>query len=50
MEILNTDAEGWCSAALTYVGRYKQEVVDIATLTSAIIVSGSRASGISSRR
>ena len=48
--ILNTDAEGrlvLCDA-LTYVGRYKpREVVDIATLTGAIIVSlGHEASGI----
>ena len=50
VEILNTDAEGrlvLCDA-LTYVGRYKpREVVDIATLTGAIIVSlGHEASGI----
>jgi len=50
IEILNTDAEGrlvLCDA-LTYVGRYKpKEVVDIATLTGAIIVSlGHEASGI----
>ena len=50
IEILNTDAEGrlvLCDA-LTYVGRYKpREVVDIATLTGAIIVSlGHEASGI----
>ena len=50
IEILNTDAEGrlvLCDA-LTYVGRYKpQEVVDIATLTGAIIVAlGNEASGI----
>jgi len=50
IEILNTDAEGrlvLCDA-LTYVGRYKPcEVVDIATLTGAIIVSlGNHASGI----
>jgi len=50
IEILNTDAEGrlvLCDA-LTYVGRYKpREVVDIATLTGAIIVSlGHEACGI----
>ncbi len=50
IEILNTDAEGrlvLCDA-LTYVERYKpKEVVDIATLTGAIIVSlGHEASGI----
>ena len=50
IEILNTDAEGrlvLCDA-LTYVGRYKpREVVDIATLTGAIIVSlGNEATGI----
>ncbi len=50
IEILNTDAEGrlvLCDA-LTYVGRYKpREVVDIATLTGAIIVSlGNEASGL----
>lgn len=50
IEILNTDAEGrlvLCDA-LTYVGRYKPcEVVDIATLTGAIIVSlGNHASGV----
>jgi leucyl aminopeptidase len=50
IEILNTDAEGrlvLCDA-LTYVGRYKPvEVVDIATLTGAIIVSlGHEACGI----
>ena len=42
IEILNTDAEGrlvLCDA-LTYVGRFKpQEVVDIATLTGAIVVA-----------
>lgn len=50
VEILNTDAEGrlvLCDA-LTYVGRYKPaEVVDIATLTGAIIVSlGNHATGV----
>jgi len=50
IEILNTDAEGrlvLCDA-LTYASRFKpQEVVDIATLTGAIIVSlGNHASGI----
>lgn len=50
IEILNTDAEGrlvLCDA-LTYVGRYKPvEVVDIATLTGAIIVAlGKHATGI----
>lgn len=50
IEILNTDAEGrlvLCDA-LTYVARFKPaEVVDIATLTGAIIVSlGSVATGI----
>ena len=50
IEILNTDAEGrlvLCDA-LTYVGRYKPiEVVDIATLTGAIIVSlGHEACGV----
>ena len=50
IEILNTDAEGrlvLCDA-LTYVGRYKpREVVDIATLTGAIIVAlGNLATGI----
>lgn len=50
IEILNTDAEGrlvLCDA-LTYVGRFKpREVVDIATLTGAIIVSlGSHATGV----
>ena len=50
IEILNTDAEGrlvLCDA-LTYVERFKpQEVVDIATLTGAIIVSlGHEASGL----
>jgi len=50
IEILNTDAEGrlvLCDA-LTYVGRYKPvEVVDIATLTGAIIVAlGSHATGV----
>lgn len=50
IEILNTDAEGrlvLCDA-LTYVGRYKpREVVDIATLTGAIIVSlGNEATGV----
>ena len=50
IEILNTDAEGrlvLCDA-LTYVGRYKpREVVDIATLTGAIIVAlGNHASGV----
>ncbi len=50
IEILNTDAEGrlvLCDA-LTYVGRYKPcEVVDIATLTGAIIVAlGNHASGV----
>ena len=51
IEILNTDAEGrlvLCDA-LTYVERFKpEEVVDIATLTGAIIVSlGHEASGLS---
>ena len=50
IEILNTDAEGrlvLCDA-LTYVERFKpEEVVDIATLTGAIIVSlGHEASGL----
>lgn len=50
IEILNTDAEGrlvLCDA-LTYVGRYKPvEVVDIATLTGAIIVAlGNHATGV----
>ena len=50
IEILNTDAEGrlvLCDA-LTYVERFKpEEVVDIATLTCAIIVSlGHEASGL----
>lgn len=50
IEILNTDAEGrlvLCDA-LTYVGKFKpEEVVDIATLTGAIIVTlGAQASGI----
>jgi leucyl aminopeptidase len=50
IEILNTDAEGrlvLCDA-LTYVGKFKPaEVVDIATLTGAIIVSlGNHATGI----
>ena len=50
IEILNTDAEGrlvLCDA-LTYVGKYKpQVVVDIATLTGAIIVAlGHHTSGI----
>ena len=50
IEILNTDAEGrlvLCDA-LTYVERFKpKEVVDIATLTGAIIVSlGHEASGL----
>ena len=50
IEILNTDAEGrlvLCDA-LTYVERFKPaEVVDIATLTGAIIVSlGHEASGL----
>ncbi|EED35561.1 cytosol aminopeptidase [Luminiphilus syltensis NOR5-1B] len=50
IEVLNTDAEGrlvLCDA-LTYVGRYNPaEVVDIATLTGAIIVSlGNVASGV----
>lgn len=50
IEILNTDAEGrlvLCDA-LTYASRFKpQEVVDIATLTGAIIVSlGNHASGV----
>jgi len=50
IEILNTDAEGrlvLCDA-LTYVARFKPvEVVDIATLTGAIIVSlGNVATGI----
>jgi leucyl aminopeptidase len=50
IEILNTDAEGrlvLCDA-LTYIERFKpEEVVDIATLTGAIIVSlGHEASGL----
>jgi len=50
IEILNTDAEGrlvLCDA-LTYVKRFSpEEVVDIATLTGAIIISlGQEASGI----
>ena len=50
IEILNTDAEGrlvLCDA-LTYVERFKpEEVVDIATLTGAIIVAlGHEASGL----
>lgn len=50
IEILNTDAEGrlvLCDA-LTYVERYKpREVVDIATLTGAVIVAlGNHASGV----
>lgn len=50
IEILNTDAEGrlvLCDA-LTYVERFNPvEVVDIATLTGAIIVAlGSQASGV----
>ena len=50
IEILNTDAEGrlvLCDA-LTYVERFKpEEVVDIATLTGAIIVSlGHEVSGL----
>ena len=50
IEILNTDAEGrlvLCDA-LTYVERFKPaEVVDIATLTGAIIVAlGHEATGL----
>jgi len=50
IEILNTDAEGrlvLCDA-LTYVGRYKPDVViDIATLTGACVVAlGEHASGL----
>ena len=50
IEILNTDAEGrlvLCDA-LTYVGRFKpREVVDIATLTGAIVVAlGHHATGV----
>ena len=50
IEVLNTDAEGrlvLCDA-LTYVGRYKPDVViDIATLTGACVVAlGAHASGL----
>ncbi|HEY9037306.1 MAG TPA: leucyl aminopeptidase [Pseudomonadales bacterium] len=50
IEVLNTDAEGrlvLCDA-LTYVGRYKPDVViDIATLTGACVVAlGEHASGL----
>ncbi len=50
IEILNTDAEGrlvLCDA-LTYVARFSpREVVDIATLTGAIIISlGNEATGV----
>jgi leucyl aminopeptidase len=50
IEILNTDAEGrlvLCDA-LTYAARYKpQAVIDIATLTGAIVVAlGSHATGL----